>query len=123
MNAAAIALAAALAAAPNAGASDGAKALQLKPKAAMSGLAPPIHGYAPFVAPSTDPDLDLLPRRDARLDASRSSCTSQRSVCYDPASGRIVYKPVRAFMPSIPGMRSENISVRRDRITLRYTFK
>jgi len=95
--------------------------LQLRPKAAMPTPAK-THRFAPFVAPQSEPDLDLLPRNDPRLEQSRSSCSGQNSLCYDPTSGRIVYKPARALMPEIPGMQAENISVKRDRITLRYSF-
>jgi len=63
-----------------------------------------------------------LPRAEIRADASRSSCESDRSLCFDPSSGRIVYKPARALMPSIPGLQRENISVKRDKIILRYSF-
>lgn len=114
------ALAVGLAAAPRVAAVETKPALQLKPKAALVTTAP--HNYAPFVAPAAEPDLDLMPRRDARLDQSRSSCNSDRALCYDPGSGRIVYKPARNFMPEIPGLQRENISVKRDRITLRYSF-
>jgi hypothetical protein len=93
--------------------------LQLKPKAA---LAVATHNSAPFVIPSSEPELDLLPRRDERLEQSRSSCSGERSLCYDPSSGRVVYKPARVLMPDIPGLQRENISVKRDRIVLRYTF-
>jgi hypothetical protein len=124
MNAAAIVLAIAVAA-PHAGATESTSApiapLLLKPKAAIANLTPH-HTYAPFIAPSAEPDLDLIPRRDARLESSRSSCSGDRSLCYDPNSGRIVYKPARAYMPELPGLRAENISVKRDRITLRYSF-
>lgn len=111
------------AAASYAGAADSVapKALQLRPKAALATPAAP-HAYAPFVLPTGEPELDLLPRRDERLEASRSSCSSERSLCYDPSSGRIVYKPARALMPGIPGLTPENISVKRDRIVLRYSF-
>jgi hypothetical protein len=94
--------------------------LQLKPKAAISSAA--THTFAPFVTPSAEPELDLLPRRDERLEQSRSSCSGDRSLCYDPNSGRIVYKPARMLMPDIPGMQRENISVKRDRIVFRYSF-
>jgi hypothetical protein len=93
--------------------------LQLRPKAAISTAT---HNSAPFVIPAAEPELDLLPRRDERLEQSRSSCTSDRSLCYDPNSGRIVYKPARMLMPDIPGLQRENISVKMDRIVLRYTF-
>ncbi len=125
MNLAATALAVALAAPGTAVASEpGPKApLLLKPKAAIATGATPWHQFAPFVMPLYgEPDLDLLQRRDTRLDASRSSCNGERSLCYDPGSGRIVYKPARALMPDLPGLRRENISLRRDRITLRYSF-
>ena len=95
--------------------------LQLRPKAAMPTPAK-THRFAPFVAPQSEPDLDLLPRSDPRLDQSRSSCAGQNSLCYDPTSGRIVYKPARALMPELPGLQRENISVKRDRITFRYSF-
>ena len=95
--------------------------LQLKPKSAITSLA---HArYAPFTLSAGEPELELMPRRDERQDASRSSCAGERSLCYDPNSGRIVYKPARQFMPDIPGMQRENISVRRDRIVFRYSFK
>jgi hypothetical protein len=97
------------------------KPLQLKPKAAIVAAAP--HKSAPFVEPvAMEPDLDLVPRRDERQGESRSSCNSDRALCYDPGSGRIVYKPSRQFMPDIPGLQRENISVKRDRIVLRYSF-
>ena len=93
--------------------------LQLKPKSAL--VSAP-HNYAPFVNPAAEPEYNLLPQRDLRQDQSRSSCESDRSLCYDPTSGRIVYKPARQFMPEIPGLKRENISVKRDKIVLRYSF-
>ncbi len=123
MNSVAIALTLAIASAP-AGAADAIAPkgpLQLRPKA---GIAPmtPTHRFAPFVIPLAEPDPELLPRRDERLEQSRSSCSSDRSLCYDPTSGRIVYKPARALMPDLTGLQRENISVKRDRIVLRYSF-
>lgn len=97
-----------------------APALKLKPKAAL--VVPAQSRSAPFLAPTGEPELELVPRPDARLEASRSSCSGDRSLCYDPGSGRIVYKPARALMPDLPGLQPENISVKRDRIVLRYSF-
>src|SRR5687768_5199222 len=112
---------AAAAAAPSAPEGSPAPNLQLRPKAALPTPAK-THRFAPFVAPLNEPDVELLPRIDPRNDASRSSCNGESSLCYDPGSGRIVYKPARALMPELPGLRAENISVKRDRITLRYSF-
>src|SRR5436190_20224651 len=97
--------------------------LQLRPKAALTAAVAPTHSSAPFVLPLVpEPELDLLPPPDPRLEASRSSCSGQSSLCYDPQMGRIVYKPARALMPEIPGLQRENISLKRDRILLRYSF-
>lgn len=116
-----IALAIGVAGAPKGEAADTkTPALELKPKVAL--VAPAQSRHAPFMAPSGEPELELVPRRDERQEASRSSCSGDRSLCYDPASGRIVYKPARAFMPDLPGLQPENISVKRDRIVLRYSF-
>jgi hypothetical protein len=120
-----LALAAGVVAAPSGEAAEPrSEALVLKPRSAI--VAPKvIHRHAPFVTPATASDLEfeLLPRRDERLEASRSSCSGERSLCYDTASGRIVYKPAREFMPDIPGLQRENISVKRDRIVFRYSFR
>ena len=115
-----LALAVGFAAAPKVAAAVESKPLQLKPKAALVSTAP--HNSAPFVNPALEPELDLIPRRDERQDQSRSSCNSERALCYDPGSGRIVYKPARQLMPDIPGLQRENISVKRDRVVLRYSF-
>jgi hypothetical protein len=123
MNLVAVALAAAVSgAAPVASADGAAKApsLQLRPKAAIA-VGSISHDFAPFLM-AGEPELELTPRRDARLDASRSSCRGATSLCYDPYSGRIVFKPARLLMPEIPGFQRENISVKRDRIVLRYSW-
>ncbi len=117
----AIALALAIAAPSGEAADTSSPPLKLRPKAAMANV--PVHRHAPFLSPVHEPDLELIPKRDARQEASRSSCSGDRSLCYDPASGRIVYKPARALMPDIPGLQRENISVKRDRIVFRYSFE
>jgi len=127
MNPVALAIALVLAAAPSVEASEPspvlpAQPLKLRPKAAVAAAALPSRAAAPFLSASEQPDLDLLPRGDPRLQQSRSSCSNESALCYDPHSGRIVYKPARAFMPDIPGLQRENISVKRDRITFRYSF-
>jgi hypothetical protein len=97
--------------------------LQLRPKAAVMAVPPVTHSYAPFVNPAFEHELDLVPRReDPRQEQSRSSCSGERSLCYDAGSGRIVYKPARQYMPELPGLQRENISLKRDRIIFRYSF-
>lgn len=100
------------------------KALQLRPKS-VSFDAPSTLQRAPFLLPPAGPALDLVPRpEDERMKDSRSSCDRQgQSLCYDSGSGKIVYKKTREYMPAIPGLRAEHVSVKRDRITLKYSFQ
>jgi hypothetical protein len=117
----AFAFAAGLAAMPNmAGAADTKPALELKPKAAL--MAAVSNSSAPFVGPASGPELHFAPQRDNPPVQSRSSCNADRELCYDANSGHIVFKPARQFMPDLPGMTPENISVKKHRIILRYSF-
>lgn len=118
-----IALAATLAALPRlAESADLAmKSLQLPPREPV--LKSVVAGrQAPFVLDAGDPiDLDFMPHPESRR-GSPSSCDGQASLCYDPTNGHIVYKPARDYMPDLPGLQRENISVKRDRIVFRYSF-
>ena len=112
--------------APNAApAGEGEKTLQLRPKAAISvavAQITPAQANAPFIAPAAnEPELSLAPPPTAQ-ESSRSSCNGERALCYDSVSGRVVYKPARQFMPDLPGMRPENISIKRHQLVFRYSF-
>jgi hypothetical protein len=48
---------------------------------------------------------------------------SQAAFCYDAAARRLVYRGGRRLMPSFEGLTAEGISVRHDRIVLRYSFR
>lgn len=100
------------------------KGLQLRPKSLLESSSVPVE-RAPFLVSLGEPALDLSLRpEDARLKDSRSSCEQEgRSLCYDSGSGKIVYKKTREYMPALPGMRAEHISLRRDRITFKYSFQ
>ena len=113
--------------------SDGAeKALRLVPKEAIAST---IHSSrlsaasssmerAPFLLNDDDPadlGLELVPHPESRR-GSPSSCDGDKTLCYDPSNGHIVYKPIRNFMPDIPGLQRENISVNRHRILFKYSF-
>src|SRR6186997_3189515 len=110
MKTALIAVAVALNAAPGgAKGADDQQALTLRSKAAIATAVP--HRSAPYVQPIGEPEREpLFSQHDAREDQSRSSCESQRDLCYDKSAGRIVYKPARQFMPGIPGLQADSIS-------------
>jgi|KBSSwiStaDraftv2_1062776.scaffolds.fasta_scaffold13085_2 hypothetical protein len=99
--------------------------LQLRSKSAIAtavATATP-NVSAPYARPMAEPEPEpLLGKRDLRENQSRSSCESGRALCYDQQSGRIVYKAARNYMPDLPGLQAENISVKRDRIVFKYSF-
>jgi len=103
------------------------KALRLSSREAIApavsaSIEPPQSVHAPFLPDAdVEPVLDLLPHPEARR-GSPSSCANDHDFCYDPTNGHIVYKPARKLMPDIPGLKRENISVKRDRIVFRYSF-
>jgi hypothetical protein len=99
--------------------------LQLRPKAGIVALLPlpsPVLKEAPFVNPASEPDLNLVIQPGRTQATSKPGCTKEVSLCYEADTGRIVFKPARQFMPDIPGLQRENISLKRDRIIFRYSF-
>jgi len=119
-----LALAAGIAATPRlaASAEPDTKVLRLVPQEAFTkSISPSPH--APFsLKVEHSPGLAIVQHPEDRRHVGPSSCETQRALCYDSTSGRIVYKPARALMPDIPGFQRENISIKRDRIIFRYTF-
>ncbi len=102
----------------------GEKALRLVPKEAIATIVRPSGGdvHAPFLSSDEDSlDLDFVPHPESRR-GSPSTCDGDRTLCYDPSNGHIVYKPIRNFMPDLPGLQRENISVNRHRILFKYSF-
>jgi hypothetical protein len=65
--------------------------------------------------------LPLSPVRDAGIPGSCAQAGD--SLCYDYRQGRVVYKPARKLMPEISGLKRESLSVKRDKVTLNYSFK
>ena len=84
---------------------------------------PALNAEAPFRR-SRDPVAELLLRDEQERRGPVASCeTTASSLCYDLADGRIVYRQAREYMPRIEGLRAEAVSLRKDRIVLKYSFK
>jgi hypothetical protein len=92
--------------------------------AALAAASGPARGAdAPFRS-RRDPIPELILRQELESRGPRGACEHAASdLCYDLADGRVVYRPARAFMPRIEGMRAESLSLRRDRIVVRYSFR
>ena len=78
---------------------------------------------APFLRHARDPMPELMMRAEEERRGPAGACENGTgSVCYDVASGKIVYRGAREYMPKIDGLRAESVSLRRGRFTLKYSF-
>jgi hypothetical protein len=98
--------------------------LSLKSKALASAGAPIAkHGVAPFTAARDPlPELVLLDEQEQRGRSGACELTA-KDLCYDLADRRVVYRPARQYMPKVEGLTAENVSLRRNRIVFKYSFK
>ena len=116
-----IAVIAFLACAARAG--DEGDSLRSKSLAAAAAALPARSAAAPFRS-ARDPMPALLLREELAARGPRGSCAENAGdFCYDLDGGRVVYRPARRYMPRIDGLRAESISVRRDRVILKYSFR
>jgi hypothetical protein len=94
---------------------------ELKPKAALMAAVPQARRLCRGGARAR-PELHPRPRNATRRSRRTAPRAPRTATSATANSGNIVFKPVRQFMPDLPGMRPENISVKRDRIVFRYSF-
>lgn len=81
------------------------------------------HTNAPFRA-SHDPIPGLLLREAGTALRPQAACEAHaRDLCYDATDGRIVYRPVRRWMPQVEGLTAESLSLRRNRLNFKYSFR
>ena len=91
--------------------------------AAAAGAVPARPSDAPFRR-GYDPMPELVLREELARRGPRGSCEVAASdLCYDLRDGRIVYRRARHYMPQFEGLRAESISLRRDRIVVKYSFR
>lgn len=55
--------------------------------------------------------------------AQRDRCEGAQALCYDAGERRIVLRSARRYMPAAGGLTAESISLRRNRVVLRYSFR
>jgi hypothetical protein len=97
--------------------------LSMRSKSMAASAMPARNAEAPFRV-ARDPMPELLLREEQERRGPRGACQhNATSLCYDVADGRIVYKPARKFMPQVEGLRAESISLRRDKILFKYSFR
>ena len=77
---------------------------------------------APFTG-VRDPLPELLLGEEQDRRAVRGGCEyTAKDVCYDLVDGRITYRGARAYMPKFEGLKPESVSLRRNRISFKYSF-
>jgi hypothetical protein len=71
-----------------------------------------------------DPLPEMLMQQEQEARGLRGACHDQAAaLCYDAMDGRVVYRPARKYMPQFEGLRAESISLRRDRLVFKYSFR
>ena len=80
-------------------------------------------GSAPFTY-ARDPMPQLLELEQQDKPVAHSTCDATlKNVCYDLTEQRVVYRGGREYMPSMQGLRAESVSLRHNRIVLKYSFR
>ena len=78
---------------------------------------------APFRS-ARDPMPELLMREEQERRLPKGACEhNATSLCYDLADRRVVYRPARKLMPQFEGLRAESVSLRHDKVVLKYSFR
>jgi len=91
--------------------------------AVAAAVVPSKQAEAPFSA-GRDPLPELLLREEQDRRSQRPGCdVNGATLCYDLADGRIVYRPARAYMPKFDGMQPESVSLRHNKVVLKYSFR
>ena len=80
---------------------------------------------APFMPATRDPLPAMMQEQEqAERAAAVSRCDGNaNSVCFDAVDGRIVYRGAREYMPKMDGLSPESVSVRRNSVVFKYSFK
>ena len=93
-----------------------------KSMAASATAVPSKNAEAPFRY-ARDPLPELMMREEQERRGPSGACqNAATTLCYDMVDRRIVYRGARAYMPKIDGLRAESVSLRRDRLILKYSF-
>ena len=104
-------------------ATDAAELAARSKRMAASASISPGSAEAPFRT-ARDPLPGLLLRQEQASRATRGACHDPAAaLCYDPMDGRVVYRPARKYMPQFQGLRAESVSLRRDRLVFKYSFR
>ncbi|MGZ5032920.1 MAG: hypothetical protein ACXWAC_06950 [Usitatibacter sp.] len=90
---------------------------------AAAAVLPAKQGDAPFQA-VRDPLPELMLREEQERHGPSGACEiSTTALCYDLADRRVNFRAARQYMPKIDGLTAESVSLRHDRLVLKYSFR
>jgi hypothetical protein len=102
------------------------EAVELSAKARSTAVASALlakQSDAPFRT-ARDPLPEMLLHEEQEARGPAGGCDrNATALCYDLADRRVVYRPARRYMPQFEGLRAESVSLRRDKLVLKYSFK
>ena len=101
-------------------------ALDIDPNSRQKAVAAAGAAVAPVAAPALthNPLPDLPNGLDANGRSLSGACAANATeLCYDYKERRLIYRPSRNWMPEFSGLKAEHISVRRDAVIFKYSFK
>ena len=102
---------------------DGAELSMRSKHMAAEGSLTRVSKVAPFRV-VRDPLAEMSMRQEQETRGLRGACHDYAAaLCYDAMDGRVVYRPARKYMPQFEGLRAESVSLRRDRIVFKYSFR
>jgi hypothetical protein len=78
---------------------------------------------APFARGRDGLPAMLLASEPERRIAPGSCRQAGHDFCYELAERRIVYRPARRLLPRVEGLTPESVSLRHDRLVIRYSFR
>jgi hypothetical protein len=105
-------------------ANDGVDSLKSRALAsAATGSVSASMAQAPFTQ-AHDPLPEMILRDEQERRVSQGTCQhSAKDLCYDLTDRRIVYRPIRQYMPTVEGLTPESVSLRHDRVIFKYSFR
>ncbi len=101
-------------------------AFDIEPGSRQKAVAAASAAVAPVMAPAPthNPLPDLPNGMDVTGRGLSGACTASASeLCYDYRERRLIYRPSRNWMPEFSGLKAEHISVRRDAVVFKYSFR
>ncbi len=98
--------------------------LTLRNKALASAGSVTKHADAPFTSGRDPLPRLLLLETEERRAVPQGACeTGAKDLCYDIADRRIVYRAARGYMPQVPGLVADSMTLRHNRVVFKYTFR